>query len=388
MTSIATTATTSNLMNSHQLPSPQDSMSPALQGASGARGSGGGGGGAGSSYSNAVFERLLQQQQQQNRSTAMNGNTNVGSSGGTGGTTTMSSGSAPGPGSSGINSIGGGSSVGDSAVGASGATSLMSHQDFLSAQHQHAQMRERRMLVALQQQQQQQQQQHRQFSAAAMASRGGLPPSLQSMVAAGHDLRSTGQRFMVDDFAGAGALLSRPEQDFLLSRYNPAASAMHHHAAAAAHLGTAFTDMELAGHAGTKIADLLMANQGATLNGGGVGAASASKTPKMTRLPCQARGMKADHNSSVRHDSFLALLNVSLCVFSNYRILSHNFLCRRLCVTMTAVTMMTTYLFLLSRLPTLKYPRTLGMDSICFAHIHLAELLESNSVIVFIARNL
>ncbi|KAG7346067.1 hypothetical protein IV203_005135 [Nitzschia inconspicua] len=167
-----------------------------------------------------------------------------------------------------------GSAMGGTAGGGNSFTSS-THQDFLSAQ-----ARERgRMLQVLQQQQQQQQ---RQLSMAR-----GLPV-LQSI--AGHDTRTPGagtstQRFMVDDFAGAGALLSRPEQEFLLAR-----SGYPNITAAGLSSFSNSTDAMDLSHPG-KLADFLLAKQAVALNG-------ALMLPKVTRLPCQARGMKADHNST------------------------------------------------------------------------------------------
>jgi hypothetical protein len=117
------------------------------------------------------------------------------------------------------------------------------------------QARERQLILLHQQQQQR------------LAAAGGIPV-LPSMPGA-HD-----RRYMVDDFTGAG-LLSRPEQEFALL---------------AARSGYP-QSMDLS-HPG-KLADFLIAKQAAVFNGGG------TLMPKMTRLPCQARGMKADHNSGV-----------------------------------------------------------------------------------------
>jgi hypothetical protein len=171
--------------------------------------------------------------------------------------------------------------IGEASVGAPGgslSSSLNTHQDLLSAQ-----ARERnRMLQVLQQQQQHQQ---RQLSVATVH---GLPV-FQSM-AGHHDIRTPGagttaQRFMVDDFAGAGALLSRPEQEFLLARGFPnmALPGMSAFPSPADAMDLSHT---------SKLADFLLAKQAAALS-------SAQLLPKMTRLPCQARGMKADHNGTV-----------------------------------------------------------------------------------------
>lgn len=141
---------------------------------------------------------------------------------------------------------------------------VMNQHDIFSVQNRN------RMIAALQQQQ-------RQLTAASIATRG-LPTLHQNI---SQDFRGA-HRFMVDDFAGAGNLLSRSEQDMLLSRYPSMAVTGH---------------MGLGGHSDmdfvntTKLADLLLAKQVALQEAG---------KPRTTRLPCQARGMKADHNSSVR----------------------------------------------------------------------------------------
>jgi hypothetical protein len=163
---------------------------------------------------------------------------------------------------------GGGGSMGGGGGGMGGASDLLTAH------------RERGRMLQVLQQQQQQQQQQRQLT----MSRG--LPVLQTM--AGHDIRTPGagtsaQRFMVEDFASAGALLSRPEQDFLLRGYpNMGAPGMAAFPQADA--------MDLS-HP-SKLADFLFAKQAAVLNG-------AQMLPRVTRLPCQARGMKADHNSTV-----------------------------------------------------------------------------------------
>jgi len=247
---------TTSTMNTHQQHFPQDSTSLSQ-------------GGNNAHHPNAVFERLLQQ----NRTPSMN-NSFVG-------------GPSPGTSSAGMpsDSVAATATNSSSSPSLPGAPAVMNHQDFLSAQHQ----RERRMLAALQQQQhqqqqhQQQQQTQRQISA-TMTSRG--LPVLQSM-AGGH---APGQRFMVDDF-GAGALLSRQEQEFLLSRYNQsAAAAVGHNHHQSFGLPGHPAEMDLS-HP-SKLADFLLAKQAAALNG------PPQRMPKLTRLPCQARGMKADHNSS------------------------------------------------------------------------------------------
>jgi hypothetical protein len=113
------------------------------------------------------------------------------------------------------------------------------------------------------------------------------------------------------------ALLSRPEQEFFLSRY-PSVATGHHHplgsfaTAAGHHNHAGMADLD---HPG-KLADLLLAKQAVVLNGTAVGnVVGGGGTPRVmlqsvTRLPCQARGMKADHNSSVRRD----VLCVCVCV--------------------------------------------------------------------------
>jgi hypothetical protein len=154
---------------------------------------------------------------------------------------------------------------------------MMNQQDILSAQRENR----NRMLAALQQQQ-------RQLTAASMAARG-LPVLHQNMT---QDFRGA-QRFMVDDFAGAGNLLSRSEQEILLSRY-PSMAAQGH-----AGLG-GHPDLDFGNT--SKLADLLLAKQ--------VAFHEANK-PRTTRLPCQARGMKADHNSSVRLSSEVSFRNLT-----------------------------------------------------------------------------
>jgi hypothetical protein len=144
---------------------------------------------------------------------------------------------------------------------------IMNQQDLLSAQ-----IDRNRMLAALQQQQRQ--------LAASMAQHAGRPALQQNI---SPDFLGA-PRFMVDDFAGAGNLRSRSEQDMLLSRY-PGAMAVSGHLGLG---GNGHSELDF-GNA-SKIADLLMAKQVAfhEVNKSGT-----------SRLPCQARGMKADHNSSV-----------------------------------------------------------------------------------------
>lgn len=169
------------------------------------------------------------------------------------------------------------------AIGTMNNNSSSGMSDLLSAQ-----ARERRMLQVLQQQHQQQQQQH-----LSMATSRGLPVFHPMTTAgtpiAGVPASATHQRFMVDDFAGAGALLSRPEQEFILARSGfqgigtPAMPGFR---------GGDGTTLDLS-HS-SKLADFLIAKQAAVMNG-----AVHMALHKVTRLPCQARGMKADHNSSV-----------------------------------------------------------------------------------------
>lgn len=185
---------------------------------------------SGNAFSNSVLERLLQQ----NRTV----NGHMGSSQG---------GVAPSPLS------------GD-------AGGIMNQQDLLSAQ-----IDRNRMLAVLQQQQ-------RQLAASMAHGRPVLQQNISSDFV-------VAPRFMVDDFAGAGNLLSRSDQDILLSRF-PAAMA------ASGHLGLGGGGHSELDFGNTnKIADLLLAKQ--------VAFHEANK-PRTSRLPCQARGMKADHNSSVR----------------------------------------------------------------------------------------
>jgi hypothetical protein len=283
----------------------------------------------------SMFERLLQQQNMNS-----NMNNSVSSNGGMAGNhqqrqqpnLSSSSPGAPGVGNSNnVNNLSGSSSDGiGNVTGGTQGMQQMTNQDFLAAHQQ----RERSMLAALQQQQQ------RQMSSTT----GGTQPGSGSI---GRQVSTTGTtnnnnfhqhraahgqaRFMVDDFAGAaGAFLSRPEHEFLLAaRYPGVVSTGHHHnhnplvgsafnhhqypGGVGAGIGLGTTMADLQDHSG-KLADLLMAKQAAAAaafhhNGttvGGIGGPIVGGGParsmlhhsSVTRLPCQARGMKADHNSS------------------------------------------------------------------------------------------
>jgi hypothetical protein len=218
------------------------------------------------------------------------------------------------------------------------------------------------MLQVLQQQQQHQQ---RQLSVATVH---GLPV-FQSM-AGHHDIRTPGagttaQRFMVDDFAGAGALLSRPEQEFLLARGFPnmALPGMSAFPSPADAMDLSHT---------SKLADFLLAKQAAALS-------SAQLLPKMTRLPCQARGMKADHNGTV-----CTVMVTKLCRFDSGFLsakiirIPHNLLTRA------------HFLFLnrCHRRPFLRFPKTLVMDSTCCVVTRPADRQVSSSDTVFFAESL
>jgi hypothetical protein len=173
---------------------------------------------------------------------------------------------------------------------------------------------------------------------------------------------------MVDDFAGAGTLLSartaaaaqdaQQRQSDFLSRYAAATSNSHNGLAGlgGGPLGSAPGGGGGGGGPNTaaanlqehKLSELLFAKQlgmtgmsaaaaaaaaglggipnlgligGAGMGGllastsgglGGVGIHQHSQQSRATRLPCQARGMKADHNSSVRFDVTALLLLQSM----------------------------------------------------------------------------
>jgi hypothetical protein len=254
---------------------------------------------SGTTYSNSVFERLLQQ----NRT--VNGQ------------------------------IGASQGVAPSPLSGDGGT-VMNQQDLFSAQ-----IDRNRMLAALQQQQ-------RQLAATMAHGR----PVLQQNISPD----SLGaQRFMVDDFAGAGNLLSRSEQDMLLSRYP--AMAVTGHIGLGGHSDLDFSNT-------SKIADLLLAKQ--------VAFHEASK-PRTSRLPCQARGMKADHNSSVR------LLRRSPQPYT--------FFSMDLCLFFVSHELFMVVCHCCARLPSLRFLMMLVTDNTCCVPIHHVALLGLSSVTACTARS-
>ena len=223
--------------------------------------------------------------------------------------------------SSGLSMSGGGSSADGfqcgsfSSGGQIGAGGLFTHQQ--------QQENQNRMLALLKErQQQQQQQQQQQFGNSDLSSARGLPNNNVGIdsrlvgvgvgVGVGSNAWMEGAYNNTGSTNGVGSLYSNEQQDLLLGsqqRYNP-----HHSLQGDSSIGIN-NNLSFSNNGGLNshhsmqqnhcitsphvtsktFADMVLAKQAqvAFLE------AAQSQLPRTTRLPCGARGMKADHNSSV-----------------------------------------------------------------------------------------